>query len=460
MLRVGAIIAGGGIAIRGGTEGTAASANSDVWPLQRFDDRNTAHNPDGTALTGDVEISHVIDDIAASSAAEYLLADGIAYIYDANSGNVGAVELETDETLWIEELADELAIPEVIDGDVLAARSIEGPIYALNREDAGLEAEVGVERGVGLGYGGDTWFAPTMDGRIVAGQGGSDEYLWSRDVEGIPLRPAVAGDRVYVATVRGVSPDDLQIEEPVEMDASGTLYALDRNDGTVLWETAHERFGVRSPAADGDGRVYWPCTDGTLAAHDTETGDESWRFSADGGFNVPVAVTHSDIIAGNDDGTLYGIDRESGSEIGTFEVGRRIRGPPVIVDNVVFFGADDNSVYAFDLSAGEQLWSIDVEAPVRALTAGDGRVVAGTLEGCYLLDGSEPTEPRDSETNGDGGVDRLDANGDEEDGTHRGFFTNDPDSSLAILDDPVTLTWLGIGVSIAGITMQLIGGQS
>lgn len=45
-------------------------------------------------------------------------------------------------------------------------------------------------------------------------------------------------------------------------------------------------------------------------------------------------------------------------------------------------------------------------------------------------------------------------------GDHRGFLTNDPDSSLSFLDDPVSLTWAGIGVSIAGIVVQLFGRQS
>ena len=42
---------------------------------------------------------------------------------------------------------------------------------------------------------------------------------------------------------------------------------------------------------------------------------------------------------------------------------------------------------------------------------------------------------------------------------HRGFLTNDPNSSIAFLDDPVTLTWGGILISIVGITMQLLGGE-
>lgn len=46
------------------------------------------------------------------------------------------------------------------------------------------------------------------------------------------------------------------------------------------------------------------------------------------------------------------------------------------------------------------------------------------------------------------------------DGTHRGFFTNDPESSIALLNDPVRLTWAGIAVSIVGIVAQLLGRQT
>jgi len=46
-----------------------------------------------------------------------------------------------------------------------------------------------------------------------------------------------------------------------------------------------------------------------------------------------------------------------------------------------------------------------------------------------------------------------------ETGEERGFITNDSDSSLEFLEDPVTLTWGGIFVSILGITVQLLGGN-
>jgi hypothetical protein len=46
------------------------------------------------------------------------------------------------------------------------------------------------------------------------------------------------------------------------------------------------------------------------------------------------------------------------------------------------------------------------------------------------------------------------------DGPQRGFLTNDPESSLGFLNDPVQLTWAGIAASIIGILAQLVGQQS
>lgn len=68
-----------------------------------------------------------------------------------------------------------------------------------------------------------------------------------------------------------------------------------------------------------------------------------------------------------------------------------------------------------------------------------------TVEGS----GGTPDEGDNGEPDGGGSAD-----------DHRGFLTNDPDSSLSFLDDPVSLTWAGIGVSIAGMAVQLFGRQS
>jgi hypothetical protein len=91
-------------------------------------------------------------------------------------------------------------------------------------------------------------------------------------------------------------------------------------------------------------------------------------------------------------------------------------------------------------------------------------VLAGTPSQTYILgrsrdDGSTDGGSQDGGS-ADGTADAAESSVEDESGQNRGFLTNDPDSSLAFLDDPVTLTWAGIGVSMVGIVMQLFGRQT
>jgi len=468
MLRSGAVLAGGSLALGRTAVRPAAAVGQDDWPIQRFDPGNTAYDPDGTALESDATVRTAMAAPAGFSN-DYLLADGTAYVYDADEGSVIAVDLVTGDSLWTSEVADQQVVPELVEGDLLVCRALGGPTYVLDRDTGEVTAELSTPRGFHLGYaGGGEWFAPTVDGRVIAGRENAEEFLWTAEIEGVGFRPAVDDERLYVATVAGVAPEDLNIETPNEMDASGRLYAIDRSDGSVVWAVTHDGVGVR-PVAVADGQVYWPRADGTLAAYDAETGDEQWTFTGQDGFNAAVAVTENAVLAGNDDGRLYGIARESGEQFAAAGIGERVRGAPVVVGRTVFFGTDNSMVFSAFLDDGETLWEFETDAPVRSLTAGDEHVVVGSTERCYVIGpsggvsagrgtedggGSGTGESGDGEEGGSGNSEESDG------GTHRGFLTNDPDSELSFLDDPVTLTWAGIAVSIVGIVMQLIGEQT
>ena len=92
----------------------------------------------------------------------------------------------------------------------------------------------------------------------------------------------------------------------------------------------------------------------------------------------------------------------------------------------------------------------------------------GTVVGSGSGSGSGEPSGSDTETDatpetpdGDGTAPSTDTRAGTQSGEreHRGFFTNDPESSVAFLNDPVAITWGGILVSIVGITMQLLGGD-
>jgi len=446
--------------------------------MQRFDYGNTAYHPEGSAPTS-LELLTLMEETSPGRGEDYLCADGTAYIHDAEAGDVTAVDLDTGDQQWTASPTDEMLVPEFVEGNILVCRAIDGTLYALNRENGDVDVELEIDPGMGLGFGGGgRWFAPTLDGPVVAGEEANEEFRWVGDVEGVGFRPAVDDERVYVATIQGVPHDELNLESPSRMDGSGRLYALDRSDGSVVWDVSREAFGVQSLAVV-DGTVYWPTADGTLTAYDAATGDQQWQFEGMEGFNSAVAVAEGVVFAGNDDGRVYGVDADSGEEIGQIGIGERVRGAPVVVDNTVYFGTEQNMAYAYSLDSGELIWEFETSGRVRALTVANDRVVVGTTETTYVLEPSGGSSSGGSasgessaggsaggggDTAGDGG-DATGRGGSTGGGgaeaeSNRGFLTNDPNSALAFLDDPVTLTWAGIAVSIVGIVLQLLGKQT
>lgn len=455
-------VAATAVAARNGTAGVVAASQEQrsAWSQQRFDAGNSAYDPHLSPPKGDVEVV-AADETPVGPKADYLAVDGTAYVHTSN-GEIGAVDGRRGELEWLVEVTDDLITPEFIEGDLLVARSNDGAIYVIDRHEGEVIHERDVGPGIGLGYDGNgTWYAPRFDWTIVASEGGSGELLWETPIGGIGLRPAVTDRRVYVATIHDTTPEELNLEQPAEMSAEGRLYALDRATGEIEWEVGREYCGVTAPVVRDD-RVYWAGADGVLVAYDATDGTEQWTFAPDGGreFHTPPAVTEDRLVIGNDDGNLYAVDPHSGEPIGDFSSGGRIRGSPVVVGDLVIFGTDDHAVRAVEIGTGEQPWEFETAGPVRALAAADDRVYVGTRAGGYVLgprstDGTDGGGTRDSAS-----VTGDDASDSDQSEQHRGFLTNDPDSSLSFLDDPVALTWAGIVVSIVGIVVQLFGRQS
>jgi len=464
-------LAGAGLAAHGTAVESAAAAHGDAWPMQRFDYGNTGYHPGGNDPTSLVLLTE-LQEFSPVIGEDYLFADGTVYVHDGETAEVTAVDLETGERRWTNSPTDARFIPEFVEGPLLVGRTIGGRLFALNRESGEVTVEIETDRGFGLGFGGSgEWFAPTMDGPVIAGQENADEFRWVGDTSGVGFRPAVDDERVYVATLEGVPEADLNLESPSRMDATGHLYALDRSDGSVVWDVSRDGFGVRSVAV-ADGRVYWPAADGTLTAYDAASGDREWQFEGMEGFNSEVAVAEGVVFAGNDDGRVYGVDAESGEEVGQIGIGERVRGAPVVVDNTVYFGTEQNFAYAYSLDIGEIVWEFETAGRVRGITVANDRVVVGTTESTLVLQPADGSSDDGGDTGGggsSGGGDIVtggDTSGGGSSGSNggsgesRGFLTNDPDSGLAFLNDPVSLTWAGIVVSIVGIVMQLLGEQT
>ncbi|MDN5864520.1 MAG: PQQ-binding-like beta-propeller repeat protein [Gammaproteobacteria bacterium] len=181
----------------------------------------------------------------------------------------------------------------------------------------------------------------------------------------------------------------------------GTLYAVDENDGTIVWTQGVENGANSTPAVSADGvYVAYPChtydfrpatgelvwqdsvgctggggaspvvANGKLyapngfgsydgAVFDAETGDLLGSYVAD---NPPAIAQDDGYFLQN--GILYDIDLGNGSIVWGFAGDGDLVTSPIVINQYVFVGASSGNLYALDRQTGQQVWQIDVGAPI------------------------------------------------------------------------------------------------
>lgn len=196
------------------------------------------------------------------------------------------------------------------------------------------------------------------------------------DVLRLGLRPAVAGERAYVA------------------GHGGDVQALDLVSGRVIWRTATELELAGGPGA-GEGLVAVGSSAGDVIALDAETGAQRWRVAVGGEVLAAPAVASGLVIVRTVSGRLLGLRAADGGEAWIYEqpvprLSLRGNGSPVVSGDMILAGFDNGRVIALSLAEGELLWSatvippqgrteierlVDIDAPVRVL--GQDVYVAG-----------------------------------------------------------------------------------
>jgi outer membrane protein assembly factor BamB len=455
------VLAGGLVA---GTASAQSSASGEDWPTQGFGPGNASYNPDGTPVRSDVvEFTRV--DVGAAHRGDYLLADGTLYVHSTENA-LGAVDVRTNELRWRYAAADAPVVPTFADDSLVGARSLAGPLYGVDPSDGSDTNDVPLESGRGLGVDGDgRWFAPLEEGAVVAGEA-SESGRWRTAVGGVPVRPAVADGRVFVSVLE-TPPEDLDLAFPDEtinnLDAPGRLYAMDADEGEILWEAERVGAGIGAPAVE-NGLVYWTGGDGDVLVHDAETGERVWEYKTDGAFHTSPAVADGTVFAGNEDGNLYALDAATGEEVDRASTDAAVRGGPMVVDDVVYWGNQAGTVTATAVQDGNELWQFQIEGPVRAMAAGYGRVVVGTDWAYWLLGedgdggdvvdgGSDGSASRDGSPAKDAG-----SGGSEPTDRKRGLLSNGGDEP-EFMSDGLNLTVLGFVLSVVGILHQMTQGR-
>lgn len=136
---------------------------------------------------------------------------------------------------------------------------------------------------------------------------------------------------------------------------------------------------VLEPVVAG-GRMFLGMNDSDkVVALDARTGEELWRFYADGPVRLPPAVVGENVFFTSDDGHLYGVAAADGQLRWRFRGGPSARkalgngrlisawparGGPVVRDGTIYFGASiwplmGTFIHALDATTGNSLWLND-----------------------------------------------------------------------------------------------------
>jgi len=270
-----------------------------------------------------------------------------------NDGDVVALDAASGKKRWAVKVSSEVLAAPLVANDRLVVHTVDGRLRALTAAD-GKElwsAEEPVPklslRGTSAPVlSGDTVLCGFDSGKVVAYSLASGDVLWQAAVSSprgrselerlsdVDAKVQVAGNDVYAVGYQG----------------RVAMIALD--SGQLWW--GRDLSSYRGLAIDDD-QVYVSTSDGSVVALRRRDGTVLWQ--QDGlkrrGLSAP-AVDGRAIVVGDFEGYLHWLDRDSGKFVAREHPGgARISAPPVVAEGRVFVIDDEGKVAAFRSGAGK-----------------------------------------------------------------------------------------------------------
>jgi outer membrane protein assembly factor BamB len=180
-----------------------------------------------------------------------------------------------------------------------------------------------------------------------------------------------------------VSADDWVM---VGHDARHTCYSTSKAPDTnkTLWIHELEEGGEIYLSA-ANNKVFVANED--VYALDDENGKLLWRFETEGYSVSPPAIYNGKLFATTSDDIIYSIDANSGKLIWKTSLGSWAKEAPILYENIVLAGELEGIIYALRIDNGKIIWSFEspgghATSIYPTVTAKDGKV----FNGKYALD--------------------------------------------------------------------------
>ena len=180
------------------------------------------------------------------------------------------------------------------------------------------------------------------------------------------------------------------------------------NDVRLQFDKSYE------PIVNGKRLFIASARENCVTAYDTETGEELWRFFADGPVRLAPVTWQGRVLFGADDGVFYCLQASTGHLAWKFKavpsdrklIGNQrlisvwpVRGGPVLKDGRVYFAAgvwpfEGVFVYCLDAKTGKKIWLNDSAGHIYGQQPHNAVAIGGLApQGYLLIDGEDLVVP-------------------------------------------------------------------
>jgi outer membrane protein assembly factor BamB/tRNA A-37 threonylcarbamoyl transferase component Bud32 len=233
------------------------------------------------------------------------------------------------------------------------------------------------------------WTVQTGDEvRGTAAVAGSTAYIGSYDQHLYAVNPQDGGILWRFRANRGIVARPLVHGDLVVVGAEDhTVYALRAVSGRLIW-SFRTAMPVRSSAAAYGDAIVVGSDDGYCYCLDLEQGNLLWRQRTWGPVRSSPLVVEDRVIVGSDDGSLYCYSATDGHLRWRTQLGRPVLSSPAAGGNIVVVGCTDGAIYGVDIDNGARRWAFQTSRPIIASPriVGDLVVIGSTDGALYALE--------------------------------------------------------------------------
>jgi outer membrane protein assembly factor BamB len=178
-------------------------------------------------------------------------------------------------------------------------------------------------------------FSTTSSGDVYALDVNDGSVLWSKNIGDKPTVPLIHDNKIYIGTFNGLKIMDI--------------------NGVILEEKQIGR--IVSPPVVSDDKVFVGNENGVLYSFNIESGNEHWSYELPG--EIYISQSWNDLLFVCSEKKCYAINTETGAYEWIFETNGLIKSKPYFEDDTVFFGSWDTYFYAVDINSGNLKWKFE-----------------------------------------------------------------------------------------------------